>query len=212
MPVFTKLGARLLFIHIPKTGGSSVEEFFLGRGWDVSYLDTSSMEDQKDMNYVRKFSPQHQHAKIILERFRIERFDHIFSVVRNPMNRVKSEYFWRNPNIDGSTPNDSDFDAWLKSVESAYRKNFWAMDNHIRPQVDFLFPGVEVIRMESGFSRIIEIESQFSGLPSNSAQEAVREFPHLNKSLLSSRDIVLSKRAENQIRRLYRKDFKQLGY
>jgi hypothetical protein len=213
MPVFTKNGIRGLFIHIPKTGGSSVEVFFSGRGWEVSYLDQSSLDSRESANFVRRVSPQHLHAKITLEMFRVERFDFVFSIVRDPGTRIKSEYAMRHPDRIDSSSVQEEFAAWLRLAEAEYKRDPMCMDNHIRPQVDFLFPEVEVIRLEEGLSRVVEIEEEFSsGLSSPNPSNNHNIIPFENASWRSSRDFVLGKSVENQIRRLYRRDFRKLGY
>ena len=40
MPLFTKGDRSVLYIHVPKTGGTSIEHFFLSNGYAAEYLDT----------------------------------------------------------------------------------------------------------------------------------------------------------------------------
>lgn len=39
MPLFHKNNKRILFIHIPKAGGTSIEQFFKRNGWEMEFYD-----------------------------------------------------------------------------------------------------------------------------------------------------------------------------
>ena len=82
----------ILFIHIPKCGGSSISRIFQKNNWDVSFFfkDKSLSEIQ----YL-KSSSQHYHGEIIKNIFDISKFNKTFTIVRNPFNRLKSEYYWQ---------------------------------------------------------------------------------------------------------------------
>ena len=52
MPIFTRNGRHILFIHIPKCAGSSIENAFKMNGYSISYLDRSG---KKTLNHLRLF-------------------------------------------------------------------------------------------------------------------------------------------------------------
>ena len=92
MPLFTKQGQAVLYIHVPKTGGTSVEHFFIGNGFAADYMDTGG---PKSLNQFRRCPPQHMHAEQILAVLRPSRCGYVFATVREPLARIVSEYRMR---------------------------------------------------------------------------------------------------------------------
>ena len=95
MPYFRN--KHILFIHIPKTGGSSVENL-------LSENDIMSLKTPCDPTLLpspyNTVTLQHQLYTTIYqyrEKFKIEFNDklRIFAIVRNPYHRLVSELFWR---------------------------------------------------------------------------------------------------------------------
>ncbi len=140
MPLFRIADRMIFFVHIPKTGGTSVESFLSGAG-------------RMALHYDRRISglgvtPQHFHAniyqKIIPEGF----YDYSFCIVRNPFDRLVSEYAMRDTD-------DYSFDDWVKFIFSEYHRDAFVHDNHIRPQIDFIVKGIEIFRFEDGIKDIL---------------------------------------------------------
>lgn len=166
MPCYvTDEGWFLLFVHIPKTGGTSVEaalrphctEFLYDRGFHSERLRFS------------RCSAQHFHWAALQALFPNDFFSLKFAVVRDPVARIVSEYRFRqglrprsrrNTRPPGSGREPEGFGPWLRYAFDLYRKAPYAFDNHIRPQVAFVADGVEVFRLEDGldpcFARLSE--------------------------------------------------------
>ena len=62
MPVFTKGEQKILFVHVPKTAGSSVNKLFVNNGYEMTYFSESSRELHKGL-----CGPQHMDAKLLKE-------------------------------------------------------------------------------------------------------------------------------------------------
>ena len=75
MPVFRRDERAVLFVHVPKAGGSSLERLFAKSGWTTGYRDPKG--GVGSMNSVRRCSPQHMHRPMLEQVFRLERFDRI---------------------------------------------------------------------------------------------------------------------------------------
>jgi hypothetical protein len=92
---------KILFIHIPKTGGSTVEYAFLEKMnreiyWPNYYEDLL-------WGYNNNLHYQHLTMDQIfnkLKLYKLSDFDFIFTIVRNPLNKFISECNWSNINSD----------------------------------------------------------------------------------------------------------------
>jgi len=125
MPIYHKDGKTVMLVHIPKTGGTSIEETFRKEGWEESYFNPNAGE-------------RHQHA--IFETWsqwdpvQNREIDEIFTVVRNPEERLRSD-------VRGAHPYPPTMEAYIERLTSyihAYKKNPNFRDNHIRPQWEYL--------------------------------------------------------------------------
>ncbi len=144
MPLFTKLDRSVLYIHVPKTGGTSVEQFFITNGFAAEYLDAGG---GKSLNQYRRCPPQHMHAEQLQAILRPSRCNYVFATVRDPLARIVSEYRMR-------ARGHAEFPAlpaWLDQSLKRYSEDAYIFENHLRPQVQFMVPGCGVFRQEEGF-------------------------------------------------------------
>jgi hypothetical protein len=143
MPVFTKARFRCLFIHIPKTGGTSLEAAMRRLGWG----EQMSLREHVAQLHHLKVSPQHYHGALLDQILHWDAIDRSFTICRHPFQRFKSEYYWQHEM--GIAP-CADPLEWAAEVMDRCRTDPWAFDNHLRPQVDFLPPNqaCEVFRLE----------------------------------------------------------------
>ena len=87
MPVFDYDGKQIVYVHIPKTGGTSVEGFI------------DDLEDVKSMFFSStvldgmQVTPQHLPLRTIKSAMGcFYSPDYIFTIVRNPYRRAESEF------------------------------------------------------------------------------------------------------------------------
>jgi hypothetical protein len=130
MAVFKRGGKTVLFVHCPKTGGSSVEAAAERSGWKEFY-------SLRGVNLLKedalRLSPQHMHVELLNYFFNLEQFSSIFMLVRDPLTRIKSEYYWQKRKSGGlERPG-----IWLERVFDEYSSDNYVYDNHIRPQIEF---------------------------------------------------------------------------
>ena len=199
MPIFQKDGSIVLFIHIPKAGGTSIEQTFLANGWNMRHFDSG--EDATTINPVRKCSPQHQNFNLLNAQFRLERFTKIFCVVRNPLDRIISEYRWQRQHFGV----DKCFADWLDCAFDSYSVDRFVFDNHIRPQHYFLGTGVQVFRLEDGIENCIESLIE-EGVLSISTRIPERAMSGSGDAVVPNSQIAM------RIREFYAEDYIQLGY
>jgi hypothetical protein len=132
MPYFKNNNINLLFIHIPKTGGSSIEEYFK-RKFNIK-LDEDSLFTAVGERF-NNVSYQHQTYLDLYNNKNIFKINYnnlkIITVVRNPYDRIVSDlFFLKLINLD-SNPTQIFF-----TIRDKYLKNKY--DNHPLPQYKFL--------------------------------------------------------------------------
>lgn len=206
MPVFQKDGRSILFIHVPKTGGSTVEELFRSSGYRVLYLDGKM--GPGTANYFRKCAPQHMNGKMLEEIFQLDRFDFTFLMARNPLARFKSRYVWSNRKSAKIDPVVGQ--NWVEKQFREYSTNKFVGGNHVRPQVDFLTPGCDVYHFENGMQNMFDdLDSRFDlGL-----QKSIPRVREGNKvSSMSSSDVVVTESIERRVKEFYAEDYMRFGY
>ncbi|BBL76475.1 sulfotransferase family 2 domain-containing protein [Methylomagnum ishizawai] len=143
MPLYLLENKLVLFIHVPKAGGTSVEEYL-----SKHYL---GLLDRGFRGHL-PCSPQHFHAAMLATALKDAPLDYVFMVVRNPWDRLRSEYKFRKRHFKDAK--DVDFDEWVERAVAAYRKNRFHLDNHLRPMSEFLLPGTEVFKLEEGLAAL----------------------------------------------------------
>lgn len=200
MPLFRHEGKIVLFVHIPKTGGTAVEHFL--KSGPVG----CALHAQKKV-WMKSITPQHLHWKV-LEKWVPEGFyDAAFCVVRNPYARIASEYRWRKQTVrEGGV---KDFNSWVAARLREYRKDKFICDNHIRPQVDFVGEPVVVFRLEDGLEAPINHALDLLGVTGMDLAEL--------KNLKSNKTSVkaplkASRQTLEALADFYREDFARFGY
>ena len=87
MPFLTHRNQHVLFIHIPKTGGTAVTEWMRSIGPIQLYSSGTPG--------AFRIRAQHLRNVDIAELFTVEFFAYRFAIVRNPYDRTASEYRFR---------------------------------------------------------------------------------------------------------------------
>ncbi len=195
MPILKTKDKTILYIHIPKCGGTSIE------GWLEQY-GVIALLDRKHSDVYSKCSPQHIHAEVLEKFFCKEYFDYVFIIVRNPYSRIISEYNMRR--TFGNNKQIS-FSDWLKNAISSYKKNPWYLDNHLRPQSDFICFDCDVFKLEDDISRL---SAKFSLL----LNQSVAPVPHSFKNTSPFSINELNDDDRNMIAEMYAEDFSRFGY
>lgn len=196
MPVYTIAGRRILFVHVPKTGGMAI---------------SAALQQAGDMRFDaalrqggHRFQPRHAAADTITSLYDPDWFDFIFLVVRDPVARAVSEYRYQRRKSGLHLARLTGFDTWLARALSRSAKDPSYRDNHFRPQTDFLLPQAQVFRYEDGLSAPLDALSALTGLDLT-ARLALR-----NPS--PEPPFTPSDRSLDRLATAYRRDFETFGY
>ena len=144
MPIYLKKNEKILFVHIPKCGGSSFSDFLIRKKYEESL--TVRGKAIKDIEFW-KSSPQHLHRDVLKKLLNFEKFDKIITIVRDPFERLKSEYYWQ---LNAGIIKDKEIlpGKWFDNLIDKYHTNNYIYDNHIRPQNEFLINESKVFKLE----------------------------------------------------------------
>lgn len=145
MPYYIKLNSNLnlnkniLFIHIPKTGGTSIEKYLRNNYKEYLYS-IGPYNNLIPNDYCKNHSLQHQEYKYLYKykdilNININSELLIFTIVRNPYDRIISELFWnyKKTNINKNSTKDDVYNILLKYFMEGDK---W--DNHEKTQYSFL--------------------------------------------------------------------------
>ena len=197
---------KILLSFTPKTGGTSLIKFFKSIGGEI-YLHN---ENNKIIGLL-KCPSQHFHYKILEEIYNIEKFDFSFCIMRNPIEKLKSDYLWSYRNTKDINK-VLKFDNWYNKMIGGYTKNNFFFDNHIRPQHEFFGPKLsKIYKMEHGLEYItkdvfknINLTINYKGENSFIPRENSSENFQLK---IQKKDIKISAETINSIQNIYKEDF-----
>jgi hypothetical protein len=194
MPI-CKLGDRLiLFIHVPRTGGTTIEHH-LGELGTVFFKTSGA-------STLMRVTAQHFHARDLKTIFPEGLFDYVFMVVRHPVSRILSEYAYER----SMRPNGLNlpFSLWLRLAMMRSRvKPHWR-DNHLRAQIDFECFGAEIFKFEEGVDKVFDRLQELFGI------EKPRKIQQLQKR--GSELPTIRKKDANLVYEFYNQDFIRYGY
>lgn len=211
MPIARINGRLLNFVHIPKTGGSSIKSYLMAKGPLALYT--------REPSEWARTTPQHIHADIYSLLIPDEFCDVRFAVVRDPLARLISEFRYRakrclEPSTKHCTLNDDGtvcieshtlrkilvtFDDWVNMTFEEYRSDPYIYDNHIRPQSDFIDRDMKIFRFEYGLLHVFDWIDEFSRTRSLQL--------HLDRNQNFGPDFNVSHATRSQIRSFYRRDY-----
>lgn len=183
---------KLLFIHIPKTGGTSIEHSFrdFNKEIGVGIKDNKAMQHYTYFDYKKNLS---------------EYFNNFmkFSIVRNPYSRIVSDFYFLNSMKDFKTFRN--MDEYLDYAEDCINTNNFnrtIYDDHFMPQYYYL----------EDITNIKIFKTEKRGQLNNFLESYGLEIYHKNKMRKGVKPINLTREQANRINKLYRIDFKIFGY
>lgn len=199
MPFIQFQNRNILFVHIPKTGGSSVEAWLEQHG----KLHLFSVGKPPALNCT----PQHLRYWDLRQLFDPAFFDYAFTIVRNPFHRLESEYRMRMiVQAEQLVAKHTDFPIWLHAQLDAFERNAFHLDNHLRPLWHFASDRTEVFRFEDGLDQIIAKVAARTGLPQPVTIPRAMTSERFDGVIEWDQADIL------RVQTIYQKDFETFGY
>jgi len=191
-----------IFVHIPKTGGQSVEHVFAGlhnldwRKRGSLLLRKNPRSGQKPRYLAHLLASEYYEKGFMAPDVFASCFK--FTTVRNPFDRALSEYRYR------SRKRELSFSNFVRLITGS------KIDRHLLPQVEFVVDASGKIMVDRAM-RFESLEREFLEI---SLELFGREvpLPHVNKSPPSTGHTDLSEEVRSAIYRRYERDFDYFGY
>lgn len=204
MTILTKGSSSILFLHVPKCGGSSIVDTFTANGYTAEL----EMRGKPAQDYLLA-SPQHQTCSALKLLVRFDNIKEIFMVVRNPYQRLVSEYNWI---FREASPDERpEYSQWVMNSIAIVEQDPYYLDNHLRPMIDFLDVDhpASIFRLEDGLQAIIEfylqsIDSMLNITVAHNKKASLFKYKSDNPAL--------DERALHRVNNFYRDDFLAFGY
>ncbi|NDV89965.1 sulfotransferase family 2 domain-containing protein [Alteromonas sp. 345S023] len=202
MPLYLNEQQSVLFLHIPKTGGTTIESWLADSGkYEQLLFSQKKLDDLK-------VTPQHfgYETLIKITNGLVRPHEYKFAIVRNPFDRIVSEFFYRVKlnNIDLGRKPEELFSSWVIHNLTKYKRNNAIFDNHLRPQSYFVSKGVEVFRFEDGIQNAINTIGEKLGI------EVIGEVKA--KKVSCRKEILWSEASAKLVLEIYAEDFKKFKY
>ncbi len=219
MPVYRK--HRLAHIHIPKTGGTAIEQLFDQLDDFVWNAESWIGEGRHEGRWY-----EYQHLTAIelalMTGHEFREFEW-FAVVRDPYQRLISDYLWRRSNLeqpsDSPTPAFDTFASFLSAIppdiDTGWADHIAEADRatanfliHVRPQHHYI-QGPAILEGEA--VRTVAFENLPTALDSSFSRWGIDAHP-LRATRTHPMGDFFNEELLRKVNERYRNDFQQLGY
>ena len=206
MPIYSidtsKGRIAILSVHIPKTGGTSISDYFSAAGFTQHFGN-----EHKAIRPLMVCPPQHYHYDIIQHLFHLPLCHYSFAIVRHPLKRIISDYYWA-MNKSTLLNKSMTINEWIPFAFDEYSKNNFFLANHIRPQHEFVGPHIKrIFKYEYGLDNVMN--QVFSDCRINTNKNI--EVPKINLTQYPQK-IDLNSSTIDLVKEFYKQDFKLFDY
>lgn len=188
---------KAVFVHIPKTAGTTIEQA-------MGMLNTESLYTTK-YNEKYKVCMQHLYGSEIRELLP-ETINYFwFTIVRNPFDRLISEYHHVNStNCRAKKFKDIDFDKFITTgLTLPVEDRLFLFDRHLEPQVKFISSDIKVYNFENLQQCFNDLHDKFK----------IPFFTHERKSIRGTiSEYYQNKAVRDKVIEFYKEDFERFNY
>jgi len=182
---------KIIFVHIPKTGGASIESLFCAS--PLYGKEKHLMSHEYDPKYLKSYFK--------------------FAFARNPWDRILSYYFFRlKKNYEMFGHGDS-FSNWIKFLgncrDNDYKNNFFQFYLSIQNQSEFIFRNDYL--MVDYVGKFENLQQDFNAI-CDKAKMSRRRLPHKNKSNHKHYTEYYDDETRQIVAKKYAKDIEYFGY
>ncbi len=214
MPIIKINGLLVYYAHVPKCGGSSVEDYLTERFGPLAFMDRR-YNGQPVATRWNRSSPQHIPVENLDRLFPEGFFDHVFTVVRHPVDRLRSVFLFQR-DVEEKLRPEMQFSGWVRRhLDNPDRKDPFLLDNHIRPMSDIVPQGAKVFKLEEGLDPLVRYLDEIAG-NSDGPREIGRANSYsgrMEKKGKSKSDPITPKGVDlRALARIYEADFQRFGY
>ena len=125
---------KLFYVHIPKTGGTLIENLFKDYALGEKYQDWSSLEciDKNALSYWHELPSnfkQLDFSKL-----------NVFTSIRDPIQKILSEFEWQANGGTAALDIDkyNEINEWIVESLKLHEQDNNIVDNHFEPQIKFI--------------------------------------------------------------------------
>ena len=154
LPIVRFKNKIVYFSHIPKCGGTSVENFLqIITGTNLSFMDRDFYNNKKTSWSIS--SPQHIINDDLYKLFPVTFFDEFFAVTRHPFDRFCSAFCFQKY-ANKSINHEMDINQFVFELEEYKALLPGRFDNHFVPQFNFLYPRApyKLFKLENGLDQV----------------------------------------------------------
>eukprot|EP01093_Parvamoeba_rugata_P002985 TRINITY_DN1381_c0_g1_i1.p2 TRINITY_DN1381_c0_g1~~TRINITY_DN1381_c0_g1_i1.p2 ORF type:complete len:202 (+),score=26.28 TRINITY_DN1381_c0_g1_i1:132-737(+) len=190
---------KLIFVHVPKTGDSSIEKQL--------NLHPSQVSSTDERVVLSGGNNQFQHLTLSqILKIKGDELDgfNAFGMVREPFSRIVSEYKWRkisnHPIVEGLN-----LDEFINKIYTRWIKKEY-LDSHFTRQTDFFtcehqkLNDLTIFKFENGFKQVANYISHNTGLK-------IEDFPVVNHTRSFKEKLSISDSSKKMMYEIFKPDF-----
>lgn len=207
MPFFRAADRLVYYAHVPKCGGSAIEQY-LGQRFGRLGLYQWGYFKLSEAERWSRTSPQHVDAQTLEQMMPTVLFDDIFTVVRHPVARLVSIYHFQRE-MEGRILAETGFSEWLAQLDAKGPERF-TYDNHVLPMAQMVPEDAIVFHLEHGLEALVPWFDKLAGDTAGPRSVAAKN----TRSKRAGADEKVIPTAEDiaRIARIYAADFSRFGY
>lgn len=213
MPLVHIAGQLVLFAHVPRCGGSSVENYLTARFGPIGFLNRRYFKVGEPERWSAT-SPQHLELAALGRLIPPAWIAHCFALVRHPEDRIVSVFRYQR-DLEQRIPADVTLEAWIAGLSEKRAADPHHLDNHPRPASDLVPEDATVFRLEDGMDPVVAWLDQLEGaerMPRSIVADNAYHARMKKAKREPGPDVAVTAEVRSQIHDLFAADFARFGY